>query len=129
MADSRVSNKQILEAIASNNEAIGNLVAALTQTAPQSATVAVQPVVQVEPEQPKAVVAPKEQTTKISAAYLAKMQPKWQAFANKVGETVIGFAYRKSNGKPGLWGCPQSEFAKVSRRESFIGAVGEYHPQ
>lgn len=112
MGSQRTSNKDIADKL---DTLIGLLTAqAQNQTVTPSVT---------EAPQPKA-----GRKLKISEDYLAKMQPKWQALANKRGSTVVGYAYRKSNGKVGLWGCDISSYADVEQRDSTIGAVMEVHP-
>lgn len=109
MSNKRVSNEQILTAI-------NSLVEALTAT-----TAAAQPTTNVvEMDTP---AQPKVEKVKLDKAYLNKMIPKWDALANKLGEQFVGYAYRKSNGKTGLWGCPMSQLAKVSKQERYLGNV------
>ena len=107
MSKSRVSNEQILTAI-------NSLVEAMTAQIAQPTAVTV--------TEPKAAPA-KAESIKIDKAYLNKMIPKWDQLANKVGEQFIGYAYRKSNGKLGLWGCKASDLAKVSNQERYVGNV------
>jgi hypothetical protein len=117
MGNQRTSNKDI----ASKLDTLIELLTAQSMAQNQTPTVSVQPTV-AEPQPAK------QDSVKIDAKYLAKMEPKWQAYANKLGQTVVGYAYRKSNGKVGLWGCPSNEVADVSARESFIGCIKEVHP-
>ena len=114
----RTSNKQILDAIEAQTAAMTQLIAALTpnQTQP-TAEVSVA-------EEPKA----KPSKVKVSEAYLNAMLPKWQALANSKGVTYVGFAYRKSNGKVGLWAVPKDKYAAKAASDSFIGAIREVHP-
>ena len=108
----RTSNKQILEAINALTEAI-------TQTM-------VQPKVEPQPVA-AAAEASGESTIKVDAKYKAMMENKFAAYAAKVGEPVIGYAYKKSNGRTGLWSIPQSKWtgAKI---KNLVGAVGIYKP-
>lgn len=118
MGTSRTSNKDLADKL-------DTLISLLTAQAQA------QPVIQA--AQPATTVAAPttakgSQPVKVSKDYLAKMMPRWQKLADKRGETVIGFAYRKANHKVGLWGCSPSEYADVASRESTIGAIAEVHP-
>ena len=112
----RTSNKQILEAIEGLTAAI---LAGQGTTAPQPSAE-----VEVASEEPKA----KPSKVKVSKAYFNAMLPKWQALANTKGETYVGYAYRKSNGKVGLWAVPKTKIASKEATDSFLGAVTEVNP-
>lgn len=118
MGTQRTSQKDVLNAIEQLTAAVSQLIQ--TQHAPAMPVIAPEPVAQVAPA--------KTDTVRISKSYLAAMQPKWQTLANNKGVSYIGFAYRKSNGKTGLWACPEPEYAKVSKRDNHLGAVVKVDP-
>ena len=124
MGTTRTSQKDVLEAVNGLGEQLAALVSIMTQ---QQQTAAVEPSVTTvtEPE-PKPA---KQASVKVDRKYFNHMLPKWQQLANAKGVAYIGFAYRKSSGRTGLWACPASEFSKVSRRDNFLGAVAEVKPQ
>lgn len=114
MSNQRTSNKQILDAIENLTAAI----LATHQPTAETNSVAVEPEVQ----------TAKPSKIKVSQAYFNAMLPKWQALANSKGVTYVGFAYRKSNGRIGLWAVPKAEIAKKQSTDSYIGNVAEVHP-
>lgn len=121
MGTQRTSNKDVMEAVSELTEAVKLLIAA------QGAAIAPSEPTQVATTK---VVAPTSPKVKINADYKAKMEPAWQNLADKRGTTVVGFAYRKRDGKPGLWGCNKADLAAEAAKygERFLGAIGEYHP-
>lgn len=121
MGTTRTSNKDIADKLDTLIELMTAQAMAAQSAAPVATVVAT----------PEAAVAasPKQKSIRISQDYLAKMQPKWQSLANSKGTVFIGYAYKKRNGKNGLWACPAADFAEVSKRDSTIGAVLEVHPQ
>lgn len=119
MSNNRTSNRQILDAIEAQTAAISTLVEALSvQPKAEANSVAV------EPEAEKA----KPSKVKVSEAYFNAMLPKWQALANSKGTTYVGYAYRKSNGRVGLWAVPKAELAKKQATDSYLGNVAEVNP-
>lgn len=113
MGTTRTSNKDIADKL---DTLIGLMIAAQ-----QSETV-------VKPEPVATPAQPKVETVKVDKAYLNAMVPKWQTLANKNNVSYVGYAYRKSSGKTGLWGCPVDQFQKVSQRENCLGAVIQIDP-
>ena len=121
MSNSRVSNKQLLEAVEAQTAAMTQLIAALTPTT--------QPKAEVNSVAVEAEAAPaKPEKIKVSEAYFNAMLPKWQSLANSKGVTYVGYAYRKSNGKVGLWAVPKEQLAAKQRTASYLGNVVEVNP-
>ena len=117
MGTQRTSQKDVLEAINQLTAVVTQLVQ--NQNQPVIATAPVE----IQPNKQDSLTLSKD-----DQRYLAKVQPRWQELADKKGFAYIGFAYRKSNGKLGLWACPKTEFAKASARSNFIGAIMEVNP-
>lgn len=119
MGNSRTSNRDVLEAV---NELTGTVATLVAAMAANQGTTA--------PKGPKVVEANSDEIT-IKADYMAKMEPRFQAFANKIGEPVVSFAYRKSNGRTGLWSVPKTKLSSEAKRrgDNYLGAVTEYQPK
>jgi len=119
----RTSNKQILDAIEAQTQAINSLVGALggAQNTSVPGQIDLTPVTDPEPKA-------KPSKVKVSEAYFNAMLPKWQALANSKGTTYVGYAYRKSNGRVGLWAVPKDKLAAKAATDSYIGNVAEVHP-
>lgn len=119
MGNSRTSNRDVLEAVNELTGTVATLVAAMA--ANQGTAV---------PSAPTIVEAKSDEIT-LPKDYLAKMEPRFQAFANKIGETVVSFAYLKSNGRKGLWSVPKSKLPEEAKRrgDNYLGAVAEYQPK
>lgn len=111
MSNSRVSNKQILDAILGLTEAIkGQQVAA-------PAPVVDAPEVPSEPAQ-----------IKVSKEYLGNRKVAAQAHANKVGGTVVLYARRNLRGETKLAFAQESRFTTL-KDKGLIGAVATYQPE
>lgn len=119
MTASRTSNKQILDAIEKLTEV-------LTQnlTPVQAAVSAAPPVLT--PVNSEPTVTEGEGNVKVDAKYKGHMESKFLAYAAKVGEPVVGYAYKKSNGQTGLWSVPASKWAESPRIKNLIGPIGIY---
>jgi|10_taG_2_1085330.scaffolds.fasta_scaffold191087_2 hypothetical protein len=111
MTNSRVSNKQILDAILGLTEAIRG------QNAVTSAPVIDTPEVPSEPSQ-----------IKVSKEYLGNRKVAAQAHANKVGGTVVLYARRNLSGETKLAFAQESRFTTLKDR-GLIGPVATYQPK
>lgn len=117
MTASRTSNKQILDAILALTEAI-------TATNTKNAAPASEPPVLTEKAEPATTQADNLTLNKNEQRYLAVMNGKFEAYAEKIGEPIVGYAYRKSNGKLGFWSVPQSQWAdKKAKIKNLIGPL------
>lgn len=120
---SRVTSKVVLETlekqIAEQTKAIEALIGVLqggvTTSVPSEPTVVT--------EEPKAASKPK-----VTAKHKASMMDAWQKLANKRGEAVYGYAYRKRNGKTGLWGCSAAELADRKAADNYLGLIEVVQP-
>ena len=116
----RLTSKQVLdsleERIEAQTKAIESLIGVLSGTVKP---VAEKPVV----EEPKA------ETPKVGRKHKARMLDAWQRLANKRGEAIYGYAYRKRNGKTGLWGCSEEELADKEAMPNYLGLVEVVEPE
>ena len=115
MSNSRVSNKQILDAILGLTEAIK-----ATHVAP--APVAA-PVITAEPQ-----AVPANQTLKVSKDYLGNRKVAAQAHANKTGGTVVLYARRNLRGETKLAFAQEDRYSTLKDR-GLIGPVEVYQPE
>lgn len=121
---SRVTSKVVLETlekqIAEQTKAIEALIGVLqgsvTTSVPSEPTVVT--------EEPKAATS----KPKVTAKHKASMIDAWQKLANKRGEAVYGYAYRKRNGKTGLWGCSAAELPDRKAADNYLGLIEVVQP-
>jgi hypothetical protein len=115
----RVSNKQILEAIAGQTDAINALVGALTQTVAAPAPTPV--VSDTETDAPK---------FKVSKSYLANRKVAAQAHANKVGGEIVLYARQNLAGRVVLAYAQATRHADVSIKDKgYLGKVDSFQPE
>ena len=113
MSNSRVSNKQLLDAILGLTEAIK-----AQNTSPVAEATA--PVVATE-------VATDTPAIKVSKQYLSNRQVAAQDHANKVGGTVVLYARQNLRGEHKLAFAQQSRFDTL-KDKGLIGPVAVYNP-
>jgi len=113
-APTRVSNKQILDALQELPLAIAK---AMQSTAPTQPTV----------ETTAPVVQNGEAKIKVDEAYLNHMTGVWQKFADTKGEDVIGYARKNQRGETKLAYCLASKWTGLKDR-GLLGAVKHLSP-
>jgi len=114
MSDSRVSNKQILDAILGLTEAIkGQPVQSPTV---EPVAVAATPV----PSEPQAI--------KVTKDYLGNREIAAQAHANKVGGAVVLYARKNLRGETKLAFAQEGRFATL-KDKGLIGPVATFNPE
>lgn len=113
MSNSRVSNKQILDAILGLTEAIkGQNVAPATPA----------PAVEVQK------VPSESANISVDKSYLANREEAAQAHANKVGGTVVLYARRNLRGDTKLAFAQESRFTTLKDR-GLVGPVAKFQPE
>ena len=117
---SRVSNKQILEAIAGQTEALNALVAAMS-----AGIQAPKPAPSVKPE-PVAVET--DSPIKVSKSYLANRKEAAQAHANKVGGEIVLYARKNMAGRTVLAYAQRSRHDNL-RDKGYLGKVATFQPE
>ena len=128
MGASRTSNKDILDAINAQTDAITKLASAIAGgiASPASAPVAAEPTPVVTEAAP---VSSEPASVQVNRGYMTRMSEKAQAHADKHGETVQLYARRNLSGEVKLAFALDSSFAaKRDRDRQFIGKVGTFHP-
>lgn len=118
----RVSNKQILEAIAGQTEALNALVGALSAGI-QAPAPAPTPGVTTEPT-PVETDSP----IKVSKAYLANRKAAAQAHANKVGGEIVLYARKNMAGRTVLAYAQRSRHDSL-RDKGYLGKVDTFQPE
>jgi hypothetical protein len=117
----RVSNKQILEAIAGQTDAITALVNVLAGTQAQPAAPAPTPVVS-DTETKSAY--------KVKPAYLSNRKVAAQAHANKVGGEIVLYARQNLAGRTVLAYAQASRHADIQVRDKgYLGKVATFQPE
>ena len=117
----RVSNKQILEAIAGQTEALNALVGALSAGIQAPA-----PTPSVKPE-PTPVVET-DSPIKVSKSYLANRKEAAQAHANKVGGEIVLYARRNMAGRTVLAYAQRNRHDSL-RDKGYLGKVATFQPE
>jgi hypothetical protein len=117
MSNSRISNKQILDAILGLTEAIKS-----THVAPAPVAAPV--------EQPTAVSGTPMTDTpiKVTKEYLGNRKDAAQAHANKTGGTVVLYARRNLRGETKLAFAQEGRYTTLKDR-GLIGPVATYQPE
>lgn len=127
MSASRVSNKQIIEAIQEGNQAnadaINALAAAIAGTQVSAPTADTPVVTTADPEPQRDIPS----TVKASPEYLAHMKGKSQDHANNKGEVVVLYGRINLAGEHKLAYCLKSRWTSL-RDKGLIGAVAEFTP-
>ena len=114
----RVSNKQILEAIAGQTEAITALVGALSAgiQAPAPA------------DKPEPTAVETDSPIKVKPSYLANRKEAAQAHANKVGGEIVLYARRNMAGRTVLAYAQRSRHDNL-RDKGYLGKVATFQPE
>jgi len=119
MGASRTSNKDILEAILAQNEAINTLASAIAGNHATAPAVTPEPVVTTEPERDI------PSTLKVKPDYLSNRKVAAQDHANAKGENVVLYGRVNGKGEHKLAYCLKSRFASL-RDKGLIGPVEEF---
>lgn len=116
----RVSNKQILEAIAGQTEALNALVTTLSAgiQAPAKAPSVTSEPTPVETDSP----------IKVSKSYLANRKVAAQAHANKVGGEIVLYARRNMAGRTVLAYAQRNRHDSL-RDKGYLGKVATFQPE
>ena len=118
----RVSNKQILEAIAGQTEAITALVGALSAQVQAPAA----------PSEPTTLTNVAQDNTgiKVSKSYLANRKVAAQAHANKVGGAIVLYARQNLAGRTVLAYAQAARHLDIkSKDKGYLGEIATYQPE
>lgn len=125
MTASRTSNKQILDAISEQSQAISALVAAITQTQAPVTPVTTQNVAPAPVND--APVVDGETSVQFPESYLSHMATKIQDTANDKGVRYIEYARRNLKGENKIAYCTADRWANL-KDKGLIGPMAVFDP-
>ena len=126
MGTSRISNRDVLDAIQNQTETLSQLIAVLTATAQPKAEPVAQPKVETGLPGAKQPKAAEGNTFGVEPKYLAVMTEKAKSYALAKGVTVILYSRRNGKGEVKLAFSQPDRYETIRRQPSHISAIKQF---